>query len=313
MRFGAGRFVAGESLDDAVPVLRRLNGLGLATNTIGGFGSDTAKGLVFSFVVSAVVSLGFVAIARALPRAWPFVAAATGAILLFVLVFLLPVVYEPIFNHFSPADATTRARVLAIAEKSGVAVHDVFVADASKRTTRQNAYVSGLGSTKRVVLYDTLLRAETPREVDLVVAHELAHDRHHDVLNGTLLGVAGLSLGIGVLWVLLRSPWIVHAGGIDGPGDPRAIPFLAFFIAAATLITLPIANGISRGVEARADRTAIAVTDDPQGAINLEVHLAKGNLADLRPNAFVEWMFFTHPATLERIQFALEYRASHGG
>ena len=223
-----------------------------------------------------------------------------------MLVFLLPVVYEPLFNSFTPVDAPTKARIVALAERSGVHIEDVLVSDASKRTTRENAYVSGIGKTKRVVLYDTLLRNESPRDIDLVVAHELSHDRHHDVLTGTLVGIAGAWAGIAVLWLLFRSHLVKQA-----PGDPKALAFLALFVTVATLVTLPAQNAISRRVEARADRSAIELTDDPDAAISLEQHLAVGNIADLKPNAFITWVFFTHPPVMERIQIALDYKAAH--
>jgi STE24 endopeptidase len=295
-----------------VQVARRAHdrAFGLVTNSLGGFFADEAKGLVFAFFVSAVVAVGFVGIARALPRGWPVVAAAAGALFTFVLVFLLPVVYEPVFNRFAPVDAPTKTRIVAIADAAGVRIRDVLVADASKRTTRENAYVSGIGSTKRVVLYDTLLRKERPREVDLVVAHELSHDRHRDVLNGTILGIVGLWAGVGALWWLLRAPAVRGWARIFGPGDPKAIAFLALFVAVVSVVTLPLQNAISRRVEARADRSAIALTNDPDAAIVVEQHLAIGNVSDLHPNPLIEWMFFTHPSALERIQFALDYKAA---
>ena len=119
------------------------------------------------------------------------------------LVYLLPVVYEPLFNRFTPVEGEVRDRVLAIAQRAGVRVDDVLVADASRRTTRQNAYVSGLGATKRVVLYDTLLAKSTPEEVDLVVAHELAHVAHRDVLKSTVIGSAGAALLVLLIWRLV--------------------------------------------------------------------------------------------------------------
>jgi STE24 endopeptidase len=196
--------------------------------------------------------------------------------------------------------------VLAIAAKAGVRVDDVLVADASRRTTRLNAYVSGLGATKRVVLYDTLLRSSTPKEVDLVVAHELGHVAHRDVLKGTVVASVGAALAVLLIWRLMSWYALRHSLLASGPGDPRFLPFLAFVLAAGSFLTLPVFNWYSRSIEASADRAAIEYTGDAETAVTVEVNLARSNLADLEPNGFIRWAFFTHPPTLERIQIALD-------
>src|SRR5205823_1245144 len=143
-------------------------------------------------VAAAVVATIYVAFARALPRAWPVAIAFAGCALTFLAIFILPVIYEPAFSSFRPVDPATRARVIAIAAREGVKVDKVLISLQSVRTTTENAYVSGLGATKRVVLYDTLVARRTSREVDLVVAHEIGHVKHNDILKGALLGSAGV-------------------------------------------------------------------------------------------------------------------------
>lgn len=285
---------------------------GLSVQTLGGFLGDVAKGAGFQVGVAAVTALGFFGIVRGLPRAWPAVTALFAAGLTVFLVYVYPVIYEPLFNRFAPAEAGVRERVLGIAGRAGVEVGDVLVADASRRTRRQNAYVSGLGATKRVVLYDTLLEGSTPAEVDLIVAHELAHVAHRDVLKGTALlagGAAGAAL---LIWGLLSSPGLRSWLGVAGAGDPRSIPFLAFVLAAASLLALPLQNWFSRSIEGSADRAAIEYTRNPDTAVAVEVNLARANLADLEPNGFIRWVFFTHPTVLERIQIALDWKVAHG-
>lgn len=283
----------------------------LSTQSATGFLADAAKGTGFQLAVAVVTALAFVAIVHALPRAWPAAAAAFGIGLTVLLVYVLPVIYEPLFNRFTPVEPDVRARVLRIAERAGVTVEDVLVADASRRTTRQNAYVSGLGRTKRVVLYDTLLAGSSAKQVDLVVAHELGHVAHHDVVKGTILGCVGAVAAVALLWGLLSWERLRVWVGAAGPGDPRWLPFLAFVLALASLLTLPLLNAVSRRIEAAADRAAINYTRDPDTAIQVEVALARSNIADLQPNPFIRWALYTHPPTLERIQIALDWRASH--
>lgn len=284
---------------------------GLRTDSLAGALADIAKATGFQVAIACATGLGFVALARALPRSWPAWAALAGVGLTFALVWVFPVLYEPAFNRFDPAPSEVRARVLAIARAEGVQVRDVLVADASRRTTKQNAYVSGIGSTRRVVLYDTLLQKSSPREVDLVAAHEIAHVKHGDVLKGALYGSAGVVAAILFIWLILKSDRFLSWIGASSPGDPRVLPFLAFFIVAAGLVSAPLQNWISRGAEASADRTAITTTNDPAAAITLEVNLARDSLADLRPNRVLRWVFYTHPTPLERIQAALDYDIEH--
>ena len=284
---------------------------GLATNTVPEYLTDWLKANLVQIAISAIAAVLFVGVARALPRAWPVAAAAVGAALTIALVYLFPVVYEPLFNTFEPVDQAQRERVLAVADRAGVRVNDVLVADASRRTTRQNAYVSGLGNSRRVVLYDTLLAKSSPRQVDLVVAHELGHVKHNDVVRGTLLGVVGIIAGIIVLRVLLGSGVVMSWAGASGPGDARIVPFLALFMAVSSLLTMPVANAYSRSQEASADRFALDVTGDVGTAISVEVDLARDSISDLTPNPFVRWMFFTHPPTMERIRASIAYAREH--
>jgi STE24 endopeptidase len=284
---------------------------GLATNRISGYMLDTLKATGFSVLAAAIVALVYLFLAKKLPRAWPFAVAAAGIVLTFATIFILPIIYEPAFSSFRPVDHATRARVIAIAASEGVKVDKVLISLQSVRTTTENAYVSGLGATKRVVLYDTLLARLKPREVDLVVAHEIGHVKHNDILKGALLGSAGVIAGVIVIWWLLRRRRLLEFIGARDHADPAVLPFLAFFLAVATLVTLPLQNLVSRHIEASADHAALVATNDPQGAVQLEADLARADLADLTPNAIIKDVFFTHPSTMERIQAALDYGAQH--
>ena len=284
---------------------------GLATNQLSGYLSDTLKAVGFSIVAAAIVALVYLGLAKKLPRAWPFAVAAAGIVLTFATIFILPIIYEPAFSSFRPVDPATRARVIAIGAKEGVKVDKVLISLQSVRTTMENAYVSGLGATKRVVLYDTLLARLKPREVDLVVAHEIGHVKHNDIMKGALLGSAGVIAGVVVIWWLLRRRRLLDLIGARDHADPAVLPFLAFFLAVATLVTLPLQNLVSRHIEGAADHAALVATNDPQGAVQLEADLARADLADLTPNGFIKDVFFTHPSTMERIQAALDYGAVH--
>ena len=293
--FGLGRF----ALDRA---------WGLSTQNLGGYFSDEFRSLGFQLVFTIVVALPFFWVARAAPRTWPIWAALGAVVLTFVFSMLFPVVYEPLFNKFTPVEPALKDRIVALGKQEGVRVGSVLVADASKRTTTQNAYVSGLGATKRVVLYDTLLQKSTEKEVELVVAHELAHVAHNDVTKGTAFGALGAALGVGLIWLLLAHTSIPSRLGVEGAGDPRILGFLLLVVTVAGLLATPIENAYSRKIEGAADRTAVQVTRDWRTSIAVEVNLARDSISDLEPNGFIRWAFFSHPSTAERIGIALEER-----
>src|ERR671935_2759464 len=180
---------------------------GFSTQSVRGWLLDRLKSFAVGLVLTSGAVLGLAGLARWLPRTWPLVAAPGAALLVLVIGFAAPVVLEPLFNRFAPLrDEELADRLRALARRSGVPVRDVLVADASRRTRKVNAYVSGLGATRRVVLFDTLLREAEPREVELVVAHELGHRHARHVAKGTLVGMLGAAAVVVVLWALVSDP-----------------------------------------------------------------------------------------------------------
>ncbi len=278
---------------------------GFSTQTVGGWLLDRAKGFAVAAFLSAVAVLAFVALARALPGAWPAAAAPGAALLVLALGFAAPIVLEPLFNRFRPlGDPTLAGELRALAERAGVPVRDVLVADASCRTRRENAYVSGLGGTRRIVLFDNLLDASEPRQIRLVVAHELGHRRARHVERGTLLAMAGAAAVVLVLWGLLSWPALLEAIGVSGPGDPRVAPFVFLVVGVFELIGLPLGAALSRRWEREADRFSLELTRDPQAFESAHRRLARANLADLEPPRAVYALVFSHPTPPERIAAA---------
>ncbi len=282
------------TLPFSVLLRRRALEYGLSTQAWGAYAVDLVKGLGVDVVATSIALVVLVGVARRWPRAWPAVAGTVLAGLVLLGSFVYPLLVEPLFNEFEPLpDGDLRTQILALADEEGVQVGDVLVADASRRTTTLNAYVSGFGSSRRVVVYDNLVDQEDQPVVLSVVAHELAHARHDDVLTGSLLGAAGALLGVGLLALL--------AGGV---GDPRRVPRVLALVAVATLLASPVQNGISRQIETRADVDALRTTDDPASFIELQKQLARKSLADPTPPAFSQFWFGSHPTGLQRIALA---------
>lgn len=268
---------------------------GFSQQSLGSFVGDQLKGLAVSVVVLGAVLLGLVGLARALPGWWPAVAAPGAAVLVLLLGFVAPVLLEPIFNRFRPLDdATLAARVRSVCERAGVPVREVLVADASRRTSKLNAYVSGIGATRRVVLFDTLVQKARPEEIDVVVAHELGHRRHRHVLWSTVLSMAGAAAGVLVVWALL------------GPevGDPRRVPLVLLIAGALGLAAAPLQSWVSRRWEYDSDRFALEVVGDLGAFESAFVRLSAENLPDPTPPRLVYWWLFSHPTVPERLDAA---------
>ena len=275
---------------------------GFSTQTLGGWVSDRAKGAAIGMALTVIPMFGLIASVHLFPSWWPLVAALGGAAVVFVVTFLAPVLLEPVFNRFAPLrDDVLAGELRRLAVQAEVPVRDVLVADASRRTTKHNAYVSGIGKTRRVVVWDTLLDRGEPGEVRLVVAHELGHRRFRHVAIGTAIAMAGTALFVLGLWVLFQWDELLAAIGADGPGDPRVIPFVLFAGAVVELALRPFALALSRRWERDADRFSLELTGDPEAYEATHRNLALSNLGDLDPPKAAYLFFFSHPTAPERL------------
>ena len=303
---GAGLAVAGTlpSLPLAVLSRRRAIAVGLVTQSWRGWAGDLAKSTAIGSVLSAGAGAGAVAVARRYPSGWWLPAGAGSVVVGAAFAALAPVVLDPVFNDFEALpEGQTRSDVLELANAAGVRVREVYSVDASRRTTAANAYVTGLGPTKRVVLFDTLLDRYNRDEVRVVVAHELAHVRHRDVQRGVLYAAL---VAPAVALAVQRVSWTLS----PERGSPGALPALGL---AAAIVAAPvglIGNRMSRAVERRADQFSLELSEAPQAFISFERAIALQNVADLEPPRWVSGLLSTHPPTTERIGAAVAYQRS---
>jgi STE24 endopeptidase len=281
---------------------------GLSTQSLGPWLGDVGRAAAVSAALAALGGLFAMALIRRFPRHWWAPGSALVVAAAAVMLYVQPVLIAPLFNDFEPLpDGKLRAEVLRLADRAGVDVGEVYRVDASRRTSAINAYVNGLGATKRVVLYDNLIDDYPPGQVRSVVAHELAHVKHSDVPRG-------------LLWIALVAPAAMllvqrlserFAGGrLEGerkPG-PAALPAVVLAFSLVSFAAGAAGNVVSRGVEARADAFALELTDDPASFIELERSLAIRNLGDPDPPALLHALFGTHPTTVERIGYGVAYR-----
>ena len=275
---------------------------GFSTQSAGGWLVDRVKGLAVSVVLGAGAWAAAVALARALPGWWALPAAAALSLAMLLLSFVAPVVLEPLFNRFRPLeDDTLAANLRLLSTRAGVPVRDVLVADASRRTTKVNAYVSGIGRTRRVVLFDTLLQAADPAEVQVVVAHELGHRRDGHVAKLTLLAMAGAAAAVAVLWAVLGTR----------VAEPRTLPEALLLLLALEVAALPAGAWLSRRWERDADRCSLDLTEEPVAFARAHVELARRNLSDLEPPRLVYLLLFSHPTPPERLALGRAWREAH--
>ncbi len=284
----------------------RARRVGLLTQSWGGWGVDLVKANAIGAGLAAGAGAAAVAATRRYPRSWWAPAGAGSVIVGTVLAALAPVVLDPVFNTFTPLpEGETRADVLALAERAGVTVGEVYSVDASRRTTAANAYVSGLGPTKRVVLFDTLLDRYTRDEIRLVVAHELAHVRHRDVPRSVLYAALVAPFAA---YAVQRLSWALS----PERGTPAALPALAL---AAGVVSAPIGlvgNRLSRAIERRADAYSLELAGAPEAFVSFERRIAVQNVADLEPPRWLTALLATHPPTTERIGAAVAFAERAG-
>ena len=230
--------------------------------------------------------------------------AAAGAL----LSGLAPVVLMPLFYRFRPLERhALRERLVALSDHAGVPVLGAFEWGLGEKTTRANAALVGVGRTRRIILSDTLLEHYTDDEIEVILAHEIAHHVHHDIWSALALEtliVAAALFGAHAAVIRIGGP------GATGPQDLAALPLMTLAAGAVSLLLTPLGNAWSRHNERRADRFALTLTGRPAAFISAIRRLGAQNLAEERPSTTVLWFFHTHPTIDERIAAAKAFEAA---
>jgi STE24 endopeptidase len=300
---GAGFGLVGSlaPLPLSIVARRRSIAVGLVTQSWRGWAVDQLKSQTIGAAISSAAGAATVAVTRRYPQGWWLPAAAGSVVVGSVFAALAPVVLDPVFNDFTPLpEGDTRTDVLDLAYAAGVRVGEIYSIDASRRTTAANAYVTGLGPTKRVVLFDTLLDRYSRDEIRVVVAHELAHVRNRDVRRGV---VYTAFVAPAAALAVQRLSWALS----DERGTAGAVPAVGL---AAALISAPIgiiANRLSRAIERRADRFSLQLSQAPDAFISFERAIALQNVADIKPPRWATALLASHPPTAERIGAAVTF------
>lgn len=277
----------------------------LSTQKLGGWITDQIKGLLVGGIIGLVVLEIIYAVLRAYPTLWWLWAAGILLIFNVILANLAPTLLMPLFNKFTPLSdehAELAERLLALAKSSGTYVRGVFKFDMSKRTRQANAGLTGLGNTRRIIIGDTLLDKFTADEIETVMAHELGHQVNKDIPLGIIFG--SLTTLVGLYLASLGMNWGVKFFQFNSSADIAAFPLFAISLGLFGLVTMPLENGFSRWREKRADQYALKLTHNGKAYASALTRLANQNLSDAEPEAWVEWLLYSHPALGKRIAMA---------
>lgn len=292
--------------------LHHLRKWGLTDRSLGSWLGDHLKRLLVSGTIGALLLLGLYALMRFSPRRWWLPAGLGSAVVAAFFAYLAPVLIAPLFNAFVPLSTTPQAalqpRIEALAAKAGLATKEVLVMDASRQGRHTNAYFTGFFGTRRIVLYDTLLRSHGPEETLSILAHEMGHWRRNHIVKGIALGSLGALAGFFLLAQLLEGAAALRLFGVKHAADPAGLPLILLLSALGGLLTLPIQNAVSRAFEREADRDALELYGRPDVFIEAERRLALDNIANVAPADVNVFLFATHPPTLDRIAMAERHR-----
>lgn len=279
---------------------------GLSTQNLRGWLGDLIKGGVLALAFGGLVVEVIYFLLRVVPQWWWLIASLFMLVFTILLANLAPVLIFPIFFKFKPLeDAELVQRLMRLAEHARTHVNGVYTMLLSEKTTAANAAFMGLGNTKRIVLGDTLYQNYNHDEIETILAHELGHQVHNDIVWGIAVETLLTLIGFVVADFVMRLG--VAFFGFNGIADLAAMPLLALALGAYSLITMPLGNAYSRWRETRADLYALETTRNPAAFTSAMEKLANQNLAELEPEAWVEWLLYDHPPIGKRLRLAQAY------
>lgn len=278
---------------------------GLSTQNFVSWLADYLKSNAVSLVISVIIFTGFYALVKYFPLRWWVYAGVISIVLMLAGTYLYPLLIDPLFYRFEPMrDREMNTRILDMAEQAGIQVQEVLVADASRKTVKANAYFTGLGSSKRIVVYDTLLTGFSREEALAVIAHEIAHWKYSHIVKGIILSAVQMFISLFLLFLVFKETGISGTTAMGSRADFRVVAVALLFFTLLSFVALPIQNAVSRSFERQADRAAIELTGSKELHVTLHRNLARANLGDVEPHPLVKAILYTHPSTLERIKLA---------
>ena len=279
---------------------------GLATEKMGHWLKDHGKAALIGLLFAELGAVFVYFVLRRWPDYWWVAAGAGYSLVIVILVNLAPVVLLPLFYTFKPLEKSElRDRLTVLASTAGARIMGVYEWTLSDRTKKANAALAGMGNTRRILLSDTLLAEYSDDEIEVILAHELAHHVHKDIWTSVVYDMVLTLTGFFAAHQVLR--WAVPLFGLQGAADPAGIPVLMITAGAVSLAVKPLMNAVSRAHERRADAFALRLTSNPPAFISAMRRLGQQNLAEENPSRFVQAFWYTHPPIKERLRAAQDW------
>jgi STE24 endopeptidase len=276
---------------------------GLSSEPLSTWLVDHGKALALGLVLTLVSALAVFATIRFSPAWWWLVATGLFILLAVLISRIAPIWLMPIFYRFRPLEREElRERLLALSARAGVPVLGAFEWGLGEKTSRANAALVGAGATRRIIVSDTLLKDYTDDEIEVILAHEMAHHVHHDIW--TALALETLVVGAALYGAHAAATYGGPRLDLRGPGDLASLPLMVLAAGAVSLLLAPLSNAWSRHNERRADRFALQLTERPAAFVSAMKRLGAQNLAEERPSRLAYWFFHTHPTIDERMASA---------
>jgi STE24 endopeptidase len=282
---------------------------GLSHQSIGLWLTDLAKTYGVTTAIAVPGYAGLLWIIKRFPRSWAGFVWLASSLLIAAGIFLHPLVFDPLYNKFTPMPPSPlRSQIEQLATQAGIAGAPIFVVDSSRRTAKLNAYVTGLGSSHRIVLWDNLINKLPAEQVLAIIGHEIGHYVLHHIYWGFGISVLASACGLALLQFLgepLRRR-LPAAWGIRSLHDLTIIPAAALGSLLLALVTSPVESAISRAMEHQADAYGLQLTQNGPAMARSFISLSERNLSEPNPPKWIVFWFFSHPPLQERIDFALK-------
>ncbi len=276
---------------------------------------------LLKFFKSAFIGIAFqtagiyliINLIKIFPKGWIIAVPTTMAIFSVVLTILFPLIITPLFyNQVKLDNPSLEAKIDSVAQKAGIDIEEIYVIDESRYSKHTNAYFTGIGKHRRIVLYDNLLKSNTEEETMLIFAHEAGHWLHNHVFKGLSLGFLGMlciTLFVNFVFPYLKVvPWF----GLRELSSAGNIPFFFTMVILFQLFTAPIESQISQYMERQADSASVTLTGLVKPCIDAEIKLARDNKSDLLPHPFRVFWLYSHPPIIDRIKMAEEHKKTPG-